>query len=131
MRSPMKIQFSSIEHAPRNLPVWELILSDLGNPPVARLSRALGVGSSTIYRWNAAGLAPRSAQLALFWLTSWGRASVHAQAVNDAQVACGYVECLRGDVRRLEGQVRHLLSLGHGSANDAVHVDASRPLGVR
>jgi hypothetical protein len=123
----MKIQLSSVESAPRSLPIWETILEDLGHPPPRRIARALGVSQTTVYRWNAAGNAPRMAQLSLFWLTSWGRASVHAQAVNDARMACGYVECLRADVRRLEDQVQHLLALGHGSANDALGFGGSRP----
>ena len=114
----MTLQLWSIEQAPRRLPVWQSILEDLSNPPAPRVARVLGTGVRTVYRWNAAGRAPRSAQLALFWLTRWGRASVHAQATNDAMVACGLVSALRRDVARLEAERAHLLAIGFGSAND-------------
>jgi len=126
----MNIQLSSVESAPRKLPFWDLMLSDLGDPPVRRLAKTLGVGESTIYRWNHAHAAPRAAHLALFWLTSWGRAAVHAQAVNDAQLACSYVESLRKDNEQLEAQVTYLLSLDHSSANDAATTAGWRQFGL-
>lgn len=74
----------SIDKAPKALPVWESILDDLGHPPAHRVARVLGVGRSTVYRWNAEGHGPRIACLALFWLTRWGRSLVDTQATNDA-----------------------------------------------
>jgi len=121
----MSIQLFSVEHAPLHLPYWPLILDDLGRPPARRIARVLGVGVRTVYRWNHRGAAPRSAQLALYWLTSWGRMSVHAQATNDAMVACGYVDSLRRDVARLEANVRYLSSLANGAANDPVQLPRS------
>lgn len=118
----MKIQLYSIEHGPTSLPYWESILDDLGRPPVPRIARVLGVGQTTVYRWNSTARAPKVAQLALYWLTSWGRASVHAQASNDAMVACGYVDSLRSEVRRLEANVRHLAALSTGAANDSLRL---------
>jgi hypothetical protein len=61
----MKLQLFSIEQAPRELPLWHLILGDLGDPPAHRVARVLGVGRRTVYRWNRAGHAPKSATLAL------------------------------------------------------------------
>ena len=96
-------------------------MEDLGRPPVRRVARVLALSERSVYRFNQAGEAPRVASLALFWLTSWGRAAVHAQAVNDAIRACGYVDALKHDVARLEARVAHLLSLGNsGAANDAL-----------
>ena len=61
----MTIRFYSIDAAPRTLPICELILDDLGRPPAPRFARTLGVGASTVYRWNQAGSARRMACLAL------------------------------------------------------------------
>lgn len=109
----------SIEHAPRTLPVWEMILEDLGSPPAARVARVLGVGVSTIYRWNSAGQAPRAAQLALYWLTRWGRSAVNAQAVNDAAFASQYFESLKSELAVTRTRLMHVLALNSaGSAND-------------
>lgn len=114
----MTIQLYSLDQAPRRLPLWELILADLGDPPPARVARVLGVGLSTVYRWKAAGGAPRAAQMALFWLTRWGRSMVDAQAVNDAQMAVGLVDSLQSELRALQAENARLLRLGDfGSAN--------------
>lgn len=46
----MTLTFFSIDKAPRNLPLWHLILGDLGNPPPQRIAKVLGVGVRTVYR---------------------------------------------------------------------------------
>ena len=120
----MTLQLYSVDHVPRHLPIWETILEDLGHPSAVRIARVLDVGVSTVYRWNADRDAPRAAQLALFWLTRWGRSAVHVQATNDATMACGYVEALRREVRRLEGNVRHLAALSSGAANEPLQLAA-------
>ena len=125
----MSLQLHSIEHAPSSLPIWHTIIDDLGNPPPARVARVLGIGLRTVYRYNQTGEAPKVALLALFWLTRWGRSAVHAQATNDAIRACGYVESLRAEVRRLEGNVRQLAALSTGAANDPLQL-GPRPGGL-
>ena len=114
----MTLQLYSVDHAPAGLPMWQTILDDLSNPPAARVARVLGIGERTVYRYTQTGCAPRVALLALFWLTRWGRSAVHAQATNDAIVACGYVEGLKREVQRLQGTVSHLSALTNGAAND-------------
>lgn len=114
----MSLRLFSIEQAPLRLPIWESILEDLGHPPAARVARVLELGVSTVHRYNSAGYAPKSVCLALFWLTRWGRSAVHAQATNDAIVACGYVDALRRQVAGLQLQLDHVLTLSDvGSAN--------------
>ena len=101
----MAPQLFSIEQAPRNVPPWESILDDLGRPPVHRVARVLGVSRSTVYRWNTDGSGPRVACLALFWLTSWGRSSVHTQATNDAVMAVQLARALNEDRERLAARL--------------------------
>lgn len=115
----MKVNLYSIEHAPRALPIWETILEDLSRPPPARIARVLGVGLSTVYRWNQAGSAPRVAQLALYWLTRWGRSEIHAAAVNDATAAVGYANALAVEVQQLRRQLAHVLALADSGAANA------------
>jgi len=118
----------SIDNAPRTFPIWKLILEDLGHPPPRRIAKVLGVGLSTVYRWNQTGCAPRAACLALFWLTSWGRASVHADAVNDCQVAVGYANALESQLHEMRRQLEHALALNSsGAANDAIEAPGERP----
>ena len=106
----MAPQLFTIERAPRHVPPWELILDALGRPPVHRVARVLGVSRSTVYRWHNEGSGPRIACLALFWLTSWGRSSVHTQATNDAVMAVQLARALGEDRDRLAArldQARH------------------------
>jgi predicted DNA-binding transcriptional regulator AlpA len=114
----MTPQLYSIDHAPPSLPIWHTILEDLGNPPAKRVARVLGIGRRTVYRYHQTGRAPRPVLLALFWLTRWGRSSVHTQATNDALMACSLVRSLNDRIAELAGQLQHLQLVGRfGSAN--------------
>ena len=115
----MKPRLQSIEHAPRNVPIWPQMMADLGSPLADTVARVLGMSVRTIRRYNARGHAPRHVCLAVYWLTSWGRHAVHAQAHNDATMAVGFVNSLRAEVAALRGAVQHLQQLGDfGSANE-------------
>ncbi len=129
----MKMQLFSIEHAPRSLPIWQQLMDELCNPAPKRLAKVLGISIRTVARYNATGMAPRSVCLALYWLTSHGRATVHAQATNDAMVAVGYVNSLRSQVEQLQDQAQHFLTIGDfGAANDpAIGPPTRRPPNVR
>lgn len=114
----MTLRLRSIEHGPVALPIWETMLDDLGRPPAPRLARFLGVGVSTVYRYNQTGQVPRSVALAVFWMTRWGQSLVNVNAVNDCTQAVGYVECLRRDLEAARLQLEHVLALSNtGSAN--------------
>ena len=115
----MKPQLFSIQHAPLHVPFWQSMMDDLCNPPPERVARVLGISRRTVYRYNRDGHAPRTVCLAVFWLTSWGRSSVNAQAINDAMTACGYVDGLERQVKELQSTVAQLIQIGDfGSAND-------------
>ncbi len=112
----------SIDHAPVSLPIWQTILSDLGDPHPQRVARVLGLGIRTVYRYNREGQAPRSVCLALFWLTRWGRSQVYTQAVNDCQLAVAYANALERDNLRLKSELNRVLALGEfGAANDPIN----------
>lgn len=114
----MKLRLHSIEQAPKAIPLWDMILEDLGNPSVDRICKTLGVSRSTVYRWKAAQEAPKCAALALFWLTKWGQSHVNAQAVNDAAIACNYVEVLQAEVKTLRAELDQVLRISStGAAN--------------
>ena len=114
----MEMQLFRLDNAPRSLPIWQLVLEDLGCPPAHRVARTLGVSERTVYRWNQAGCAPRMALLALFWLTRWGRSEVDTRATNDAILAVSYVRSLTDRVRQLEVELQHVLAISDtGAAN--------------
>jgi hypothetical protein len=104
----MDLRFSSIERLPAQVPIWDLILDDLGRPPAERIAKALGVGRTTVYRWNRAGSAPKVAALALFWLTRWGHSQIHADATNDAILAAQLVRSLSAERDQLELRLKAL-----------------------
>ena len=110
----MGLDLYTVDRAPKTLPVWQLILTDLGNPNPIRVAKVLGVGLRTVYRWNASGSAPRAACMALFWLTRWGRSEVDAAAVNDARLACALVTALENQVRELRLQVDSTIRVSNG-----------------
>lgn len=107
----MDLQLFSIEQTPKALPIWDRILEDLGRPDAPRIARALGVGRSTVYRWNQVGSGPRVACLALFWLTRWGRSEVHTQATNDAMLAAQLARALAQERDELRARVAQLEAL--------------------
>ncbi len=117
----MRLRFYDLHQLPQKLPIWHLILDDLGNPPPRRIAKALEISERTIYRYNRAGNAPRAICLALFWLTRWGRAEIDARAVFDAQMAAGFAEALHREVQQLRDENTRLLALSqYGSANEPI-----------
>lgn len=56
---------------PKHTGDFAQILDGLGNPPADRIARALGVSRRTVHRWKTSG-APRTALLALWWLSREG-----------------------------------------------------------
>jgi len=120
----MKAIRTSIDQAPKAMPIWSAILEDLGNPAPHRIAKALGVARSTVYRWNLAGSGPRMACMALYWLTRWGRSEVDAQAANDATLYANLAEALARDRDRLSHQVElltHALTPPKAATKPEVH----------
>lgn len=111
----------NLDRAPRNLPAWQTIVDDLGDPPPKRIAKFLGVGERTVWRWKAEGAAPRAACLALFWLTRWGRSEVNADAVNDARHYSSLAIHLERRVRQLTEQLHHVVAIAsYDCANDPI-----------
>lgn len=107
----MDLRFYSLTRAPSTLPIWHTILGDLGNPHPRQVAKVLGVGVRTVYRWNRTGVAPKSAVLALFWLTRWGHSQVHTQATNDAIVAAQLAASLQREIKSLRVELSQVLAL--------------------
>lgn len=120
---PMTPPFYSIEKAPLHLPLWQIILDDLGRPPVHRIARTLGVSHRTVHRWNGLDQAPRMACLSLFWLTRWGISQVNTQAVNDAAVCYDLAQSLQRENKLLKSRLEHLQQIGSFSSANAPLID--------
>jgi predicted DNA-binding transcriptional regulator AlpA len=112
---------------PRQLPPLSALLRDLGNPRPAAVARALGVSERTAWRWLADDEAPRSALLALYWLTSWGASEVVSDARQAIGIARGLADALQRENAALRAEIGRLGAIGDfGSANDP----AARPFGA-
>jgi hypothetical protein len=71
-----------LNRLPAAVPPLSLILADLGHPHPRDVARALGVSPRTVYTWQAADQAPRTAALSLFWVTRWGQQWLDADLFN-------------------------------------------------
>ena len=87
------------------LPPLEFLLADQVEPP-QRIARHLGVSLRTLQRYAASGNAPRAVYLALWFESSWGLGTLHAQAVNEAQHARCWVASLERECERLRSVIR-------------------------
>lgn len=105
--------------APRQLPSFESMLRDIGQPTPAVLGRHLGVHERTVYTWQAKGEAPRPVMLALFYESRWGRSLIATEAENAARWARGHVEALQREVSTLHARIAYLEAVGsYGAANE-------------
>lgn len=97
---------------PRHTPEFGPLLSTLHASPEAA-ARALGVSPRSVYRWCAAGSAPRSAALALWWLTPAGWSLLDSELGHRLHVAHATADALRAELTAERAQVARLLRLGY------------------
>lgn len=108
-----------LNRLPSQMPPLDVMLADIGDPKPAALAKALDVSARSVRRWLQHGHAPRSAALAIFWLTRWGQNAVHCEAHNAAQLHAGMAAALRSEIDRLQAQLDRLARIGDfGCAND-------------
>lgn len=76
------------------------LLPDLGNPSATELARALGVSRRTVERWKRQS-APRTALLALWWLSREGHSAWDCEMANRTALALGLRDALWREITRL------------------------------
>lgn len=100
------------------LPTFRAMCIDLGNPSARELARVLGVHARTVERWAAADNAPRSALLALFWLTRWGQSALDCELARRAADYSGHIEAVKRENDALRRELARVLAAGDfGAAN--------------
>lgn len=108
---------------PRHVPALSALLDDLGHPAPRVWARALDISERTAWRWQATDDAPRTARLALYWVTSIGWSEHQAEglfALNTTRQLC---EAYRRQIAALQAQLAIVQRLSDcGSANDPVTV---------
>jgi len=107
----------------KTLPSLAQLLSGQPTQDAAALCRHLDVTPQTLKRWLAAGIAPRTASLALFYETPWGYSLINSTAENGAMYARQEAAGLRQEVATLQTRIARLERLaaagdGFGSANE-------------
>jgi len=116
-RKQLKMSYLSL--LPKTTPALTRMIQDLGNPSVETLGMALDVTPSTVRRWIKEDAAPKTALLALYWITSWGMSQLDADARNQAVESVGLVRALQTRVSELEHLLEKTKQIGSfGSAND-------------
>lgn len=116
-----------LNRIPKQLPSLGQMLADIGNPSAAELARALGVSDRTTRGWIAANSAPRPACIAIFWLTTWGRSAIDAEAVNLMQMHAAMATAYRAEAETLRAQMAEVLACADfGSANSPVFLPGTR-----
>jgi len=104
---------------PKGMPSLGDMLRNLGEPSTRELAKALGVSERTAREWKRKNTAPRTAMLALFWVTSWGQQWAEADAHNEAQAQRQLAEAFRRRNAELENVIAQLMKIGRfDSAND-------------
>ncbi|MFN3812168.1 MAG: helix-turn-helix domain-containing protein [Roseateles asaccharophilus] len=96
-----------LNRLPSDTGSFEDLLADLGLGPsdTARIARALGVSESTVWRWKRSG-APKTARLALWWLSREGHSMWDAEMANRTQLAAATNAALWRRVAGLDGARR-------------------------
>lgn len=103
------------------------MLANIGHPSAAELAQALGISARTARGWMAANAAPRPACIALFWLTTWGQSSIHAEVVNLMQLHAAKAAAHEAEARELRSQLDRLMACADfGSANAPLFVECTR-----
>ena len=80
----------------------------------------------TLQRYAASGNAPRAIYLALWFESSWGLGTLHAQAVKKARHARAWVASLERECERLRGVIRAYEAGPDAAANAPAYHSISR-----
>lgn len=120
-----------LHRLPRHLPAFAALADDVPCSHAA-LARALGVHSRTLTRWREDDTAPRSAGLAVFWLTRWGQSALDADAHNAATMQATQARLLRDELIAAQRQIarlrRALDAAPVGTANSPVYSGEAPPV---
>lgn len=95
---------------PRHSPDFGQVLAGLQASPEAA-ARALGVSVRSVYRWQAAGTAPRPVALALWWLTPAGWSLLESEHGHRLQVAQATADALRAELAAERSSYARMLQL--------------------
>ena len=105
-----------LNRIPRNIPALKFLLSELAITP-KQAAKVLHVTERTIHNWLKFHNEPRSARIALFWLTRWGFSILDCEITNQIQIYAGLARAQADYIKRLENL--STFSANKKAANDA------------
>ncbi len=101
------------------VPPLSHILEDLNYPDAAEVAKFLNVHPATVHRWIREDRAPKTARLALYWLTPYARATIYHDEEHRAALHAGLVRALQEELQALKKEMARVLALADfGCAND-------------
>lgn len=106
-------------HAPSNIygaQLFRMFMDELGGVKAAH--KYLGVSERTVYTWLSNGRVPRSAVLALFWESQYGRSQIFTDQVNEIRLLYRRVCLLQEQFQRAKDIIVGLRAMHAGSANE-------------
>jgi hypothetical protein len=99
-------------------PPLSWMLDDLTTRDPAKIAKHLDISTKTLARWKMTDTAPRTAMLAIFYETQWGKNLVHTTAHNGEMYARAQVQGLERENAMLRARIARLESIGDfGAAN--------------
>jgi hypothetical protein len=105
--------------SPRYLPPLSELLPEVLNPTLPELAKFWGVSPRTARRWVKADKAPRSAMVALYWMTWIGWQEIDHYKHRDFVTFKGLAEARADQVAKLQKELARVLQAGDfGCAND-------------
>lgn len=104
--------------APKDIFSTEFFDTMVHELTLARVSKLLGVDERTIRRWIRTGTAPRTAYLAIFWESRWGRSIIDTDHHNEMQLMTQRLRILEGQVVKAKDIITGLRRMQYGTANE-------------
>lgn len=108
-------------HAPKDIygpNLFRMFVDELGG--VKSVSKFLEVNERTVWRWLETERVPRSAVLALYWESRYGRAQIHTEQVNEIRMLYRRNCLLQDQYTRAKEIVTGILKFQGGAANSFV-----------
>lgn len=106
-------------HAPKTIygpDLLRMFVDELGG--VKPVAKYLDVTPRTVRRWLSDSAIPRTAVLALFWESKYGRSHIFTDQVNEIQQLHQHLRLAQEQYRRAKDIVTGLRQLHAGSANE-------------
>ena len=108
--------------APKNIygpDLFKLFVHELGGPK--QVCKKLDVTERSVWRWLAAGTAPKMAVLALYWESQYGRSLIDTDHHNETVILRTRIKILEDQFVRAKDVITGMKLLNYGTANEPLY----------